>query len=48
MGSSLSKPNTRCDNNEGPPEGSIPPPTMQRPMTFEEKMYQKVSAGFEE
>mmetsp|Transcript_44205 Transcript_44205/g.106513 ORF Transcript_44205/g.106513 Transcript_44205/m.106513 type:complete len:131 (-) Transcript_44205:202-594(-) len=41
MGGSMSTANTRCDSNNSTPDGYIPPPTMQRPLTFEEKMYQK-------
>ncbi|CAJ1967035.1 unnamed protein product [Cylindrotheca closterium] len=41
MGSSMSTPNTRCDSNNSTAENYIPPPTMQRPLTFEEKLYQK-------
>ena len=41
----MSTPNTRCDSNKSnnsTPEGYVPPPTMRRPLTFEEKLYQKV------
>jgi hypothetical protein len=43
MGGSMSKANTRCENNDkNMPQEYSPPPVMERPLTVDQKMYDKV------
>jgi hypothetical protein len=38
----MSKANTRCENDDNMPPEYSPPPGMERPLTVDQKMYDKV------